>query len=505
MKYFFKTVAIVTVFSVCEKALGFLYRIFLSRTIGAEGIGLYQVAISVFSLLFTLCCSGVPITVSRLITKYKAEKDKKSENKIISSGLFICFLFSSLIVVVFFAFPSLFNFLFSDERCKNIFYVMLPGLVFTSIYSVFRGVFWGNKDFLPYSIIELLEEICMIVVGIILISKSHDVYSGAFSTGVAVLVSFILSFSLSTFTFLFRKNKLSNPLTLFSPLIKSSAPITLMRTASSLSNSLVSIILPARLIYCGISESSAYSLFGSAMGQTFPLLFIPSTLTGSFTLVLIPEIAECFYKKNYLRLKNDVEKSLKFTCFISAVFVPVYLVLGKEITITVFDNAVSGEYLSFCAILMIFIGISNLSTSILNSIGYEKKTLFFYLIGGVLMLLSVWFLPKYLGIYSLMVGFGFIFITTSVFNLILINKSCVYKPKYFKFILILFLLMIPTVLFGLILKTVLCRFLSVVLTLIFTGGLTALFYLALVFAFNLKNEIDIKEKLKFLHRKRRFN
>ena len=45
MKKFFKTVAFVTVFSVCEKCLGFLYRIYLSRSIGAEGVGLYQVSL----------------------------------------------------------------------------------------------------------------------------------------------------------------------------------------------------------------------------------------------------------------------------------------------------------------------------------------------------------------------------------------------------------------------------------------------------------------------------
>ena len=55
LKKFFKTVAIVTLFSICEKFLGFIYRIFLSRSIGSEGIGIYQVALSVFALLLTVC------------------------------------------------------------------------------------------------------------------------------------------------------------------------------------------------------------------------------------------------------------------------------------------------------------------------------------------------------------------------------------------------------------------------------------------------------------------
>ena len=87
MRNFFKTVAIVSVFSISEKFLGFLYRIFLSRTIGSEGIGLYQVALSVFALILTVCCSGTPITVSRLMTKYRAEGNEKDVKKIITAGL----------------------------------------------------------------------------------------------------------------------------------------------------------------------------------------------------------------------------------------------------------------------------------------------------------------------------------------------------------------------------------------------------------------------------------
>ena len=166
MRSFFKTVAIVTVFSISEKFLGFLYRIFLSRTIGSEGMGVYQVALSVFALLFTICCSGTPITVSRLMTKYRAENRIDKVRKVITAGLLITLISSLIICTIYYIFSDAFGFLFTDERSQKIFKVVLPGLVFTSIYAILRGVFWGNKDFLPYSIIELLEELCMIVVGL---------------------------------------------------------------------------------------------------------------------------------------------------------------------------------------------------------------------------------------------------------------------------------------------------------------------------------------------------
>ena len=59
----YRTAALVTGLSVAERALGFLYRIVLSRLIGSEGLGLYQVALSVFSVFITLGTGGIPITV----------------------------------------------------------------------------------------------------------------------------------------------------------------------------------------------------------------------------------------------------------------------------------------------------------------------------------------------------------------------------------------------------------------------------------------------------------
>ena len=44
----YKNTAFVTALSVAERALGFLYRIALARLIGAEGVGVYQIALSHF-------------------------------------------------------------------------------------------------------------------------------------------------------------------------------------------------------------------------------------------------------------------------------------------------------------------------------------------------------------------------------------------------------------------------------------------------------------------------
>ncbi len=495
MKSFFKTVAIVTVFSVSEKFLGFIYRIYMSHSIGAEGVGLFQVALSAFGFLFTLINSGIPITVSRLMTKYKAQNDQDKVAKIITAGLTVALILALPVCSVLLIFNKNFAFIFADDRCMKILLILLPGLIFTSIYSVLRGVFWGNKDFLPYSIIELLEEICMIIVGVILINGAVDVYDGAVKAGVAVVISYLFSFTLAVAVFLYRKNRLKNPVSQLKPLILSSAPVTVMRTVSSLSSSLVSIILPMRLIFFGLSNSEAMSLYGSAVGQAVPLLFIPSSLISSFILVLIPEISENYYKKLYKNLKNDIEKSINFTSYLTCAFIPVFLVCGKELGVIVFNSTDCGNFLTASAFLVVFMGLSNITTSILNSLGAENKVLLFYMIGGIFMLICVWFLPKFAGVYSLLVGFLFTYGLTTVFNLILIRNKSPLKPKIFSPLFLSLILTLPAALIGILLEKMLLNILGNFLTVAVCASVMIAFYVALLFGCNLLNVSMVKAVL----------
>ncbi|MBQ0099611.1 MAG: oligosaccharide flippase family protein [Firmicutes bacterium] len=503
MKGFFKTVVIVTVFGFCEKFLGFLYRIFLSHKIGSEGIGLYQIALSIFALILTLCCSGTPVTVSRLMTKYQAENNKISEKKVISAGILLT-LFTTLPVCIFlFCFRNILNFAFSDIRAKTLFYIILPGLVFTSIYSVLRGIFWGKKDFLPYSIIELLEEIAMIVCGIFLISKTDDVFKGAKFASIAVTFSFIVSFSIATFVFFFRKNKIISPKGELLPLIQSSAPVTAMRTANSLTSSLISIVLPARLISVGFSSAEAMSLFGASVGQAIPILFAPTSLIGSFTLVLIPQISEDFYKKDFNKLKRDIEISFKFAIFLTCLFLPLFLVCGEEIGMTIFKSEKCGEYLTASSFLILFVGLSNISTSILNSMGKEKYTLIFFLISALCMFFSIWFLPKYIVIYSLLVGFVFVYGLTAILNIFLIRKTCPIKPQVYRFAYKTILIQFPSILLGLMLEKMILFPLGTIATLIICTIVILPFNAFMFIAFNLVSMDEIVTFLPFLKKKQK--
>ena len=420
----FATASIVTALSVAERGLGFLYRIVLSRLLGAEGVGLYQVALSVFAVFLTIGTGGIPLTVSRLISKSKAENNPYGEKSAVSAGLFLCLALTLPVSLILGFFPQTVSFLFSDERSLQIFRILLLGLSITSVYAVFRGYFWGNKQFLLPSILEIAEETIMVVAGVLLLRNVSSVQTGANLAGWAVVISYVFSFLASALCFFLHGGKLAKPQKQLKPLFNATLPITSVRASGTLVNSAVAVLLPAMLVKSGLSESEALTLFGLVTGMAIPVLFIPSTIIGSLSLVLVPELSENFYRKDTKRLYENLSKGLTVSTLVACFLLPFFYAFGDELGKIAFSEPLAGEFIRAGCPVLLPMSLTMISTGMLNSMGFEKQTFIYYFIGAAAMLLCVLFLPAVCGAYAYIIGLGASFILTSICNLTLLGKKC---------------------------------------------------------------------------------
>ena len=222
---------------------------------------------------------------------------------------------------------------------------------------------------MPYSIIELLEDGVMVVLGCILVYGVADPVLGAQRATLAVLISYIFSFIVSLFWYFRKGGRFVNPKKQLKPLFSASLPITAMRTSTSVLNSAVAILLPVLLMNAyGLTNSEAISLYGVAIGMSVPILFIPSSLIGSISVVVAPELSENFYKKKTDIVKRDVEKSVKASIFIATMLVPVLFSLGDEIGSLLYSNELSGEIIQNCSFILFPMCVAMITTTVLDSI-----------------------------------------------------------------------------------------------------------------------------------------
>ncbi len=445
----YQNTAFVTALSVAERALGFLYRIALARLIGAEGVGVYQIALSHFFTFRTLGGGGLPVTLSRLVSKNGAENNRK-ENPSALLATSLLSLFVTVPLTLFFLFFAAKLLYGGNGGSASVLQILLIGLSASCVYAVVKGYFWGNKRFVAPAVLELVEEIVGVAFGMLFLLSARELtplagaQRAALSTSFACLVAFLLSL------FVLAKDRLrpASPVPFFKPVLLSAAPITAVRAGSSFLNSAIATLLPLMLVKAGMTESEALTAYGVVSGMAMPLLAMPMTVIGSLAIVLVPELSADYHGKNFARLQKNVERALTFTVLLSAMLTPLFFAFGKAFGLLAYGNALSGEMLSVGCAVLLPMSLAAIATSMLNSLGFERQTFLFSALGAGVFLLCVLFLPAAIGAYAYLAGMLAQFVLVAALSLALLFKRAPVSRRFFMRALLAVLLILPVGLFG---------------------------------------------------------
>lgn len=444
MKSLFKTVAYITIFSVATRAMGFVFRIYLSRTLGAEALGLYQVALSVFSVLLTVVASGMPVVISKLTAKYYAKKDKNSEGGLVSAALLISVITSLVLIVLVLAFKGVFSALFADDRCYTILLVLLPAILCSAIYNVFRGAMWGHSNYFPYCITELFEQIARIVICVFLLTFGVSSLSPSISAALSLSIASLLSAILAVVLYFVYGGRMKKPNGVYKEVLRSNTSITGVRVASSLVQPIIALIVPARLMAAGYTSAQAMSSYGVAMGMTMPFLFIPITLVSSLSMALIPDLSTALANKDGEHVNNRIFSSITFALLITFILIPLYIGAGENIGLFFYDNIESGRLLASAAWVMLPFALLNITSAILNALGLEVKSFVNYLFGSIFMFAGIIFLPQLIGVRAIIWAMGLCVSVAALLNIRMIKKHTNVKLNILKPAIKLSLISVPT-------------------------------------------------------------
>ena len=232
----------------------------MSRTLGAEAVGLYQIAFSVLILLFSFT-AGAPTVLSRKVAECAASGDVKRQNALTTASLLIGLASSVTVSVLFLILKDHLGGLFSDERCVPIFLVMLPALITSSLYAPLRSWFWGRKRFLAFSSLELVDEGLKIGFSMLFAGGLFATLTGATGVALGLVVSDAVSVLLLFLLFLRAGGRLAKPAG-GKELVSSMLPLSAVRVLTSLSASLSALVIPRRLVAGGMSSALATAGYG---------------------------------------------------------------------------------------------------------------------------------------------------------------------------------------------------------------------------------------------------
>lgn len=475
-----------TLFSVLTRLIGFLFKIYLSRIISTETLGLYSIVLSIYMVFITLVGAGMPTTISKATASNKVSNNYQNTHSMVSSGIILELLFSIILIAIILIFKNVFVLFLGSNSSYYTLLTLIPAIICTGIYSPLRGYLWGEEQYFKVSIVEFIEQIFKIATLFILVKINVDL-NNLLPIGFAISISAILSTIVGFIFYFVLGGRLIKKDISFKPIISSALPLTTTRFFGSLMQPLISIILPFRLIAIGYTKSQSLSMLGIAMGMTFPILTIPSTLIGSLAMVLIPEIATTLKSGNNSNLKKQINSSILFTMCCSFICMPILYSLSDPICTLLFNNYEAGLYLKFATWTILPSGLSAITTSILNSLNKEKLTFRYFIISAIVTILTIVIAPKFMGINSLFLALGLGTTITFILNIHSINKITSNNHKTYKELFLLTLITIPCTLLTKYLYNIFLIMYGNIFAIIFSTIITCMCFVLLLVSFNLLN------------------
>ena len=455
---FFKGALILAVSNILIKIIGAVFKIPLTRIVGDYAMGLYNTAYTYYTILLTIATAGLPIAISKMISESRALGKYSLAKRIFRMALLTCAalgLFGTVVMllapsVLGSFFPSAYGILFNNPDTIESLWALAPAVLFISIAAAFRGYFQGHNDMLPTALSQLTEALCRLFVGLALaylfikigLAQKFIAAGAIFGITFGTLLSALLLFGI----FLYRKKKTGvetdalqddrNGITIFKNLMSIAVPVTIGALVINLTNFIDTIMIPSRLLSIGeYTRDRVTELYGIYTSYAVSMFNLVPNVLISINASITPVVAAAYARDDKKELHGTLTSAIRLVIIISAPAAVGISVLSQPILSLLFGvgesaNIAAGA-LSILSFGSLFLCISSLASTILQSLGKASIPVYNMLIGAGLKLLANFFLIAIPGVELLGAAIGTVicYAVIAILNLAYLAKFIGFKPS----------------------------------------------------------------------------
>lgn len=380
---FFKGALVLAVAGAIVKFLGAVYRIPLYSILGPEGIGLFQAAYPVYSMMLSISIAGVPVAVSKLVADKLARKNYGGALQVFRVALFLMTATGLIVTGV-----LLLGARYYAENLlgvPDVFYPLVaiaPAVLFFAVKSAFRGFFQGQQKMVPTALSQIIEQLVRVAtiffLASLLVRQSTEMGAAgaAFGTvtGAAVallLLVYIYFRQKADFARLIvtGNNKLQSTRSVIREIFVLALPLTISSIVLPLVNAVDSTLILPRLQVAGFSETRAVEMFGDLTGAAMPLISLPTIFTVAISASLIPAIANASATNNQRLVASLSNLSTRLGAIIGLPAALGIFLLAEPISIMLFANIEVARPLTFAAFIIIFLSLQQTTAPVLQGLG----------------------------------------------------------------------------------------------------------------------------------------
>lgn len=383
--------------SIITKIVGAIFKIPLSNLIGADGMGVFSVAYTLYSTLFVISTAGLPVAISKMVAEANAKGDYGKIKGILRVSLMSFSIIGALASVIMVVFAHEFTILVKNSMAYYAVIAVAPSLFFVSIVSIIRGYFQGLSNMVPTAVSQVIESVGKLVFGLaiayLLISNGYSfeiAAAGAIagvSLGTLLSALYLIICNISSAVKL-RNFKCSEEYSaLFKTIVKTAVPITIGSAVLSITNLIDMFLVMNRLqSAAGFTELMANKLYG-AYSLSVTLYLLPQTFIVAISVSIIPAITGYLAKNNIMRAEKTMASALRIAAAIALPAGVGFMTLSNEILTLLYykrpdDVLIADPLLSYLGIAVIFVALVSITNSILQATGHINTPVVTMLIGG---------------------------------------------------------------------------------------------------------------------------
>ncbi|WP_243421250.1 putative polysaccharide biosynthesis protein [Pseudoflavonifractor phocaeensis] len=420
--------------------LGFLYRILLSRLIGAEVMGLYQLIMPVYSVLMSLTAVGLTAAVSNLTASYSARGDWGTAGQVLRRcmGCFLI-LFAVLAGITALLYDPISVYLLGDARTQTGLLLLLPCVLLTGVENLHKHFFYGGGRVGPPALVELWEQVirAIAVLGLLVLFLPQNP-----ERSVALIVLGMICcevFSALTLVTLARRRLAGVGQGSLAPaqadrkIFAIALPVGFTSLLGNLMGSANAVLIPQRLVAAGAEVEEAMAEFGVLCGMTIPMLCLPTAFIGALGLVLMPGLAQGAALGDRGLVRRRISRAMTAASVLLFPALALLVVVGPELGTILFREEGAGRYLLPLAVGVLLSCWQGVLGCALNGLGRQGAAARNSLLSGGVQLVCTYVLlgtPE-VGVRGYAVGFVASAALGAGLNWLQVRRTAVMKARLF--------------------------------------------------------------------------
>lgn len=419
---FFRDGIMLTAATLVIRSVAMLFGAFVTRTVGAEGVGLYTVVMTVYSFAVTFATSGISLTVTRLVAGAIGEGREEGVRGILRGSFIYSMLFGAVgTVVLFLGADFIGSVILSDVRTVAPLKVLAASLLPTALTATLTGYFVGVKRVGANAVAQVFSQVVRIVCTVLLVFyiSKDGTESSVTLLAIGITLTEVLSFLLIFLEFIYDRcrygkegNKGSAEL---APVVSMAIPLALSAYVRSIFLTVEHILIPKRLRDGGENSVEAYSHYGTLHGMALPMILYPMTPLSSFSGLLVPEFAENSSRNDSKAMSRIAGETMNTTLTYATLAAVFLYIFSEELGYLVYDSYDAGYYIAILAPVVPIMYLDHVTDAMLKGIGEQVFSMWVNITDSILSVVLVWVLIPKMGI----MGYAVVIVAMEGYNFIL--------------------------------------------------------------------------------------